>query len=138
MIYCQIQIADCLRLNTLRGINQQQRTFTGRDRAAHFVGEVNVTGRINEIEDVLFPVGGVYISHLDSMALDGDATLALQIHIIQGLILHLAFADGIGIFQQPVGKCAFAVVNVGDDTKIANVLHTKDGMSRGLYLRAQR
>jgi hypothetical protein len=32
---------------------------------------------------------------------------------------------GFGVFQQAVGKGAFAMVNMGNDTEIANVLHIK-------------
>ena len=129
MINGKIQIADCLGLNTLRGIHEQKGALTGGDGAAHLVGEVHVPRRVNEIEDILFSIGRMDIPHLDGMALDSDTTLALQIHIIQGLILHLAFADGVGVLQQPVGECAFAVVNVGDNAKISNVLHASGRVS---------
>jgi hypothetical protein len=88
-----------------------------------------VAGCINQVEDIFLSVSRMDIPHLDSVALDGDTSLALQIHIVRGLILHLAFADGVRIFQQPVGERTLAVVNVSDNAKIANVLHALGWMN---------
>ena len=57
------------------------------------------------------------------MALNGDAALALQIHVVEQLGLHIAGANSIGELQQTISKGAFAVVNVGDNAKITDVLH---------------
>jgi hypothetical protein len=86
-----------------------------------------VTRRINKVEDILLPVCGVDISHLDGVAFDRDPALALQIHVIQGLVLHIAIGDRVGMLEEPIGQGAFAVVNVGDNTKIADVLHERSG-----------
>ena len=47
--------------------------------------------------------------------------LALQIHVVQHLLLHVAVGDGAGDLQQPVGQGALAVVDMGDDAEIADV-----------------
>jgi hypothetical protein len=39
--------------------------------------------------------------------------------------MHLAVGKGAGKLQKPVGKRAFAVVDVRDDAKIADVLHSR-------------
>ena len=57
------------------------------------------------------------------MAFDGNAALALQIHIVQCLCLHIALADRVGVFQQAVGERTFPVVNVCNNAKVANISH---------------
>ena len=57
----------------------------------------------------------------DGRGLDGDAALALQVHVVEDLVLELALGDGPGAHEQAVGQRALAVVNVGDDREIANL-----------------
>ncbi len=44
-----ITIGHALRLDALRGIDDQQGPFTGRQRARYFIGKVDVTGCVDEI-----------------------------------------------------------------------------------------
>ena len=78
---------------------------------------------IYQVEHIVLPVAVVV--HLDGMALDGDATLFFQLHIVKHLILHIALRHGVGDFQQSVCQRAFAVVNVGNDTEITDVLQVQ-------------
>jgi hypothetical protein len=57
------------------------------------------------------------------MALDGDAALLLQVHVVKHLILHLTLRDGVGVFQKTVGQRALAMVDVGDYAEIAYTIH---------------
>ncbi len=59
------------------------------------------------------------------MAFNGDTLFSLQVHIIQYLRLHFPFTDGFCKLQQPVGKCTFSVVNMGNYAKISDVLHVR-------------
>ena len=61
------------------------------------------------------------VVHRHGAGLDRDAPLALQVHVVEQLLVHLALADGAGVFQQPVGQRALAVVDVGDDAEVADV-----------------
>jgi hypothetical protein len=54
------------------------------------------------------------------MRFDRDATLALQVHRVQHLRLHLALRQRTGGLEQPVGKCRFAVIDVRNDTEVSN------------------
>ena len=56
------------------------------------------------------------------MRLDRDAALALEVHGVEDLGLHLAGLQRAGEFQEPVGQRGLAVVDVGDDREIPNVL----------------
>ena len=54
------------------------------------------------------------------VGLDGDATLPLQVHVIQDLGLHIAPRHRLGQFQQAIGQRGFAMINVRDDGEIAD------------------
>jgi hypothetical protein len=57
------------------------------------------------------------------MQLDRNAPLLFQIHIVENLFCHIPRGDRAGIFQQPVGKSRFAVIDVCYDAKITNMIH---------------
>jgi hypothetical protein len=57
------------------------------------------------------------------VTLDGDATLSLQIHIIQNLSLHILAGHSVSDFQQAVGECALAVVDVRHNAEVAYCFH---------------
>jgi hypothetical protein len=62
--------------------------------------------------------------HLDGMKLDRDASLLLQIHVIEDLIeFHLTRRNGASAFQQAVSYRGFAVVDVGDDAEVSDTIH---------------
>ena len=46
---------------------------------------------------------------------------SLDIHVVEHLFLHLARGEAAGILNQAVGKGGFAVVDMGDDGKIADL-----------------
>ena len=75
--------------------------------------------RIDEVQRVdLAVLRGVF--QRDRMGLDGDAALALQVHVIQDLRLHVAAGHGLGQLQQAIRQRGLAMINVGDDGKIAD------------------
>jgi hypothetical protein len=57
------------------------------------------------------------------VALDGNALFALQVHVVEHLCLHVAFANGMGMLQQPVGQGAFSVIDMGYDAEVPDLLH---------------
>ena len=75
--------------------------------------------RVDEVEVIGLAVFGV-VAHGHGAGLDRDAALALELHIVQDLVLHRAFVHAVGQFQDAVGQGAFAVVDVGDDAEIAD------------------
>ena len=115
----EIRIGEGLRFDALRGIDDQQRAFARGQRARDFVGKIDVAGRVDQVELVsLAVVRGVH--HADGVGLDGDAALALQVHGVEHLGLHLARGERSGELQQAVGQRGFAVVDVRDDREIAD------------------
>ncbi len=53
------------------------------------------------------------------MRLDGDAALALQIHGVEHLFLHLPGRQRAGELEQTVGERALAVVDMSDNREIS-------------------
>ena len=56
------------------------------------------------------------------MRLDGDAALALEIHRVEHLRLHLARLQRAGHLEEAVGQRRLAVVDVRDDREVADAL----------------
>ena len=102
-------------------IYDQQSPFTGSNGTGYFVGKVNVSGSINQIEQKFFTF--VKILHLYRVTLDGDPALPFQIHVVQHLSLHVAGIDRRGHLQQTVGQRTLSMVNMGYDAKIPGVIH---------------
>ncbi len=117
----EVGVGEGLGLDALGGIHHQQSAFAGSQRAGDFVAEVDVAGGVDEIELIdLAVLRGVH--HADGMGLDGDAALALEIHGVEHLSLHLAGSERAGEFEQAVGERGLAVIDVSDDREIADVL----------------
>ena len=76
--------------------------------------------RVNQIQLIDLSILRLVIQ-LHGAGLDGDAPFPLQIHVVQQLVFHLALGDRPALFQQPVRQGGLAVVNVGDDGKIADI-----------------
>ena len=84
----QINIGQCLCLNALCRIHDENRTVAGRKAAGHLVIEVYMSWCIDQVECVFFPVICL-INRADRLRFDRDATLSLQLHIVKHLLLHL-------------------------------------------------
>ena len=117
----RIQVGDRLGLDALGGVDHEKGAFAGRDAARHLVGEVDMAGSIDEVEGIFLSL--VVIFHLDGVALDGDATLALEVHVVEHLIDEFLVVERMGEFQKPIGQGGFTMVDMGYDAKISDVFH---------------
>ena len=116
-----IDVRQRLRLDALARIDDQQRTLAGGERAVNLVSEVDVAGRVDQIEHIVLAVACPVIK-ANGLCLDGDAALALDVHGIEHLLLHFARFQPAGELNQPVGKRGLAVVDMRDDGEIADIL----------------
>ena len=114
-----VGIGQRLRLDALGRIDQEQGTLAGAHRAADLVGEVDVAGRVDQVEDVVLAVAG-RVFQADGLRLDRDAALALDIHRIEHLRGHLARIEPAALLDQPVGQRRLAVVDMRHDGEIAD------------------
>ena len=98
-----IDVGQGLGLDALAGVDHQDRSLARRQRAADLIGEVDVAGRVHQVEDVgLAVVGAVGQAH--GLGLDGDAALALDVHRVEHLLLHLARGQAARLLDQAIGQ----------------------------------
>src|SRR5438067_2762912 len=112
-----VEIGQRLRLDALRGVDDEDRALARGQRPRHLIGEVDVTRRVDEVQLVGLAIFR-RVGHADRLQLDGDPTLALQVHRVEDLVLHVALADRTGLLQQAVGQRRLAVIDVGDDAEV--------------------
>jgi len=113
----QVEVGEGLRLDALGGVHEQDRALAGGEAAGDLVGEVDVAGGVDEVEDVVLAIAGVE-RQAHGLALDGDAALALDVHPVEVLRAHLPGVHDAGDLQHPVGQGRLAVVDVGDDAEV--------------------
>ena len=107
----QVAVGQGLGLDALGGVDEQDHALAGGQRPRHLVAEVDVAGRVDEVEDVVLPV------EADVLDLDRDAPLALEVHRVEVLGPHVAGVDRAGELEDAVGQRRLAVVDVGDDRR---------------------
>ncbi len=116
----QVRIGERLRLDALRSVDEQQRALARRQRPGHLVGKVDVPRRVDQVEDIHLPVVGL-VGQPDRVRLDGDAALALEVHAVEDLRLHLPRLERPRHLEKTVRQRRLAVVDVGDDGEVADV-----------------
>ena len=114
----QIGVGHRLCLDALGGVDDEYRAFACSQGTGHFIGEVDVSGRIDEVQLEVLPV--VVVVHRDGRSLDRNSTLSFEIHGIEQLIASLTLADRLGRLEQAVGQGAFPMVDVGNDGEVAD------------------
>ena len=115
----EVGVRERLRLDPLRGVDDQERSFARLQRARHLVREVHVARRVDEVELVAAP------AHAHGLRLDRDAALALELHRVEQLLAHLALGHRAGQLEDAVGERRLAVVDVRDDREVANAVLLK-------------
>ena len=136
-VHGEIGVGQRLRLDALRRVDDQQRALARRQRPRNLIVEVDVTRRVDQVEGVSLAVVGL-IAQLDRARLDRDAALALKVHRVEDLLLHLAALDRVAFLEQTVGEGRLSVVDVGDDGKIPDMIQLCHGNSSLLRLRRCR
>ena len=117
----EVDVGQRLRLDALRGVDDQDGALAGLQRSADLVGEVDVARRVDEVEGVGLAVRGVVLD-AHGAGLDGDPLLALEVHRVEHLRRHLALVDRVRRLEQPVGERRLPVVDVRDDAEVADAL----------------
>ena len=115
-----IHVGERLRLYALGAVHDQQRSFDRAHGARDLVGKVDVTGCVDQIEDIFLSVlGGVVDPH--RLGLDRDPALALDIHRVEHLRFHIAQGNGVRLLDQAIGERGFTMIDVRDDGEIADM-----------------
>ena len=76
--------------------------------------------RIEQVELIRLAVIGV-IGDAHGIRLDGDTALALDIHRVEKLRLHIALVDGMGELENAIGYRGLAMIDVRNDREVADV-----------------
>ena len=80
--------------------------------------EIDMTWRIDQVEFICVAIAGII--HDNGTCFDRNSTSPLELHVVQQLLLHFSLRNGPRVFEQAVGQSAFAVVDVGDNTEVAD------------------
>ena len=129
----EVRVRERLRLDPLRRVDDEQRALARLERARDLVREVDVPGRVDEVELMAAPV------HAHGLCLDRDPPLALEVHRVEELLAHLSGRDGAGQLEDAVGERRLPVVDVRDDREVANavLLHRDQRSYEGSSRRAR-
>ncbi len=113
-----MRVGERLRLEALSRVDHEDGALAGRERARDLVAEIDVAGRVDQVE--LVELALVRPGHAHRLGLDRDAALALEIHRVEHLLAHLALRDRARELQDAIGQRRLAVVDVRDDREVAN------------------
>ena len=117
----QVGVGQGLGLDALGGVDEQHDALAGGQAAAHLVAEVDVAGRVDQVDRVALPVDP------DVLGLDGDAALAFDVHRVEVLVAHVPGAHRTGQLEDAVGQRRLAVVDVGHDREVADLVRACGG-----------
>ena len=122
----EVRVRDGLRLDALRRVDDEQRALARGERAADLVREVDVAGRVDEVQLVGLAVARL-VQDAHGLRLDRDPALALEVHRVEHLRAHRARVDGLRHLEDAIGQRRLAVVDVGDDREVADVCLVSHG-----------
>ena len=106
-----------LRQRALRSVDEQQHPVDHRQPALHLAAEVRVTGRVDDVD--------LHVTQPDGRVLgqDRDALLALEIGRVEDALADvLVLAERAGLPEHRVDERRLAMVDVGDDRDVAEVV----------------
>ena len=132
-------VGEGLRLYALGRVDDQHGALAGRERAADLVVEVDVPRRVDEVQDIVLAVVGGVVEP-DGAGFYGDAVLALEVHVVEYLVFHLALVDCVAYLEQAVGQRGFPVVDMRGDGKVADlasVSHLSENLLREIHAQAR-
>ena len=113
-----VQVREGLRLDTLRGVDEQHRALAGGQRAGDLVGEVHMARGVDHAECVFGAVEGPRYAH--GLGFDGDAAFLFDVHAVEEAVAHLALGHDAAQLQDAVRHGRLAVVDMRDDAEVTN------------------
>ena len=121
MLKRQVDISESLCLHSLSRINHQNSAVTRCKRTGHFIVEIHMARGVDQVKNILFAVI-CFVDDPDSLRFDRYTPLLLQIHIIEHLRRHFTARQGSGHLDKTVRQSGLPVIDMGDDTKISDML----------------
>ena len=83
-----------LGLDALGGVDEEEGTLAGGEGTGDFIGEIDVAGGVDEVEEVVEVVFGVPVDHGGGLGLDGDAAFAFDLEGVGVLRFGFLFCGG--------------------------------------------
>ena len=109
-----------LRHGAFVGVHQKQDRVDHREDAFHLAGEVGVSRRVDDVDQVVMPLHGAVLRR------DGDAPFLFQLAAVHdALFLLTASAEGLSRTEDRVDEGRLAVVDVGHDCHVADLINRK-------------
>ncbi len=106
----------------LGGVDEKEHAVDHGQAALHLAAEIGVTGRVDDVHLHAAP------SHGGVLGQDGDALLALEVTRVHDPVGHLLMgAESSGLAQHGVDERRLAVVDVGHDGHISDVISVLHG-----------
>ena len=81
-----------------------------------------MSGSVNEVKDIFNAIRMIVVD-LDGMAFDGNTLFSFKVHVIEDLIHHFSFTDGIGGLKQSICQSRFTMIDMGNDAEIPDFFH---------------
>ena len=119
-VHGERRVGDGLGLDALRGVDDEHCALAGGQRTRDLVGKVHVARRIDQVELIRLAIVGV-IGNANGIRLDRDAALALDIHGVEQLRLHVTLVDGMGELEDAVTDRGLAMVDMRNNREVADV-----------------
>ena len=122
----EVGVRERLRLDALRGVDEQERALAGLKRARDLVREVDVPGGVDQVQLVASP------EDAHRLRLDRDPALAFELHRVEDLLAHLPLGDRVGQLEDAIGERRLAMVDVRDDREVADpfLLHSPSSIGQ--------
>ena len=130
LLHGEVDVGHGLGFDALGGIDDEDGAFAGGKGAGDLIGEVDVSGGVEEVELVGFSVLGLK-SEGDGVGLDGNPFFTLKVHGVEVLGLGLSLGDGLGFFHEAIGQGRFAMIDMGDDGEITGEFDGHGGRVEG-------
>ena len=122
-----IDVGQRLSFDALSAVHNKQRALNRAHRAGDLISKVDMPRRVDQIEHIILTIlRSIFDPH--GVRLDRNPALALDVHRIQHLLLHIPSSDCIRLLNKPVSKRGFPVVNMRHDREIAYVCKVCHGL----------
>ncbi len=117
-----------LRLRAVVRIDHEQDAVDHAHDALDLAAEVGVAGGVHDVDVV------AVVLERGVLGTDGDAFFALQVHgVHHALVRFLVGAEGAGLAQQAIDERGLAMIDVGDDGDVSDLIHKWAGRTGGCF-----
>ena len=114
-----VDIGDSLCFDALGSIDDQQCAFTRCERAAHFIGKIDMTRSVDQVEGVDFSL--FFVLKPNALRFYRDAALFFDIHRIHHLCAHLTIRYRAALLNETICERTFSVVDMGNYREVAYI-----------------